>query len=241
MFGAHHKKNRCNQVSGWMLTKLTLIITLQYVVVVVVSLLSHVRLAPHGLYSPPGSSVHGILQTRILFAIIFSKGSSHPGIKPASPAQTGGLFTAEPVGKHFVVFCCAVLSHSVMSNSLRPHGLQPPRLLCPRGLPGQKYWSGWPCSPPGDLPNPEIKPRSPTFQADSLQSESTGKPKNTGMGSLSLLQENFQTQELNWGILHCRQILYQLSYQGIPLQYIHILNHFRLYAFNLWYIMPIIS
>ena len=32
--------------------------------------------------------------------------------------------------------------------------------------------------------------------------------------SLSLLQWIFLTQESNWGLLHCRQILYQLSYQG---------------------------
>ena len=37
---------------------------------------------------------------------------------------------------------------------------------------------------------------------------------NTGMGSLSLLQEIFPTQVSNWGLLHCRKILYQLSYQG---------------------------
>ena len=34
------------------------------------------------------------------------------------------------------------------------------------------------------------------------------------VGSLSLLQQIFLTQELNWGLLHCRKILYQLSYQG---------------------------
>ena len=33
-------------------------------------------------------------------------------------------------------------------------------------------------------------------------------------GSLSLLQENFPTRELNQDLLHCRQILYQLSYHG---------------------------
>ena len=43
-------------------------------------------------------------------------------------------------------------------------------------------------------------------------SEPKGKPKNIGVGSLSLLQQIFPTQELNWGLLHCRQILYQLSY-----------------------------
>ena len=42
----------------------------------------------------------------------------------------------------------------------------------------------------------------------------TGKPKNTGVGSLSLLQWIFQTQELNQGLLYCRWILYQSSYQG---------------------------
>ena len=36
----------------------------------------------------------------------------------------------------------------------------------------------------------------------------TGKPKNTGVGSLSLRQRIFLTQELNWGLLHHRQILY---------------------------------
>ena len=41
----------------------------------------------------------------------------------------------------------------------------------------------------------------------------TGKPKNTEMGSLALLQEIFPTQESNRGLLHCRWILYQLSYQ----------------------------
>ena len=41
----------------------------------------------------------------------------------------------------------------------------------------------------------------------------------TGMGSLSLLQEIFPTQGSNLDLLHCRQILYQLSYQGSPFGY----------------------
>ena len=49
---------------------------------------------------------------------------------------------------------------------------------------------------------------------DSLPAEPQGKTKNTGVGSLSLLQGIFLTQELNQGLLHCRQILYHLSYQG---------------------------
>ena len=38
----------------------------------------------------------------------------------------------------------------------------------------------------------------------------------TGEGSLSLLRGIFPTQELNRGLLHCRPILYQLSFEGSP-------------------------
>ena len=51
---------------------------------------------------------------------------------------------------------------------------------------------------------------------DCLPAEPPGEPKNTGVSSLSLVQEYFLTQESNRGLLHCRQILYQLSYQGSP-------------------------
>ena len=63
------------------------------------------------------------------------------------------------------------------------------------------------------------QPRDRTFvsciEADSLPAEPPGKPKNTGVGSLSLLQQIFLSQESNRGLLHCRRILYQLSYQHL--------------------------
>jgi len=71
-----------------------------------------------------------------------------------------------------------------------------------------EYWSGWPFPSPGDLPNPGIKPRSPTLQVDSLPAEPPGKPKNTGVD----FQWVFLTQESNWSLLHFRRILYQLSF-----------------------------
>jgi len=71
-----------------------------------------------------------------------------------------------------------------------------------------------PSPTPVYLPNPRIELRSPALQVDSLLSEPPGKPKNTGVGSLSLLQWNFPTQESNWGLLYCRKILHQLSCQG---------------------------
>ena len=77
-------------------------------------------------------------------------------------------------------------------------------------------WNRQPFPSPGDLPNAGIQPRSSTLQADSSAAEPPGKPKNTGVGSLSLLQQIFPPQESNWGLLPCRRILYQLSCQGSP-------------------------
>ena len=68
-------------------------------------------------------------------------------------------------------------------------------------------------TPRTDL-NLGIEPRSPALQVDFLPSEPLGKPENTGVVSLSLLQGIFPTQESRWCLLHCRRILYQLSYQG---------------------------
>ena len=50
------------------------------------------------------------------------------------------------------------------------------------GIFRQEYWSGFPCPPPGNLPNPGIEPTalvSPALKADSLPSEPPGKPINT--------------------------------------------------------------
>ena len=85
------------------------------------------------------------------------------------------------------------------------HGILQVRLL---------EWVAFPFS--RDLPNPGTEPRSPTLQAGSLPAEPQEKLKNTGVGSLSLLQRIFPTQKSNQDLLHCRQILYLLSYQGSP-------------------------
>ena len=44
-----------------------------------------------------------------------------------------------------------------------------------------EYWSGQPFPSPGGLPNPGIKPKSPTSQADSLPAEPQGKPRKMKM------------------------------------------------------------
>ena len=58
------------------------------------------------------------------------------------------------------------------------------------------------------------QPRSSTLQVDSLPSEPPGKPKNTGVGRLSLLQGNFPTQGLNTYLL----LLLQLQMGSLPLE-----------------------
>ena len=112
--------------------------------------------------SPPGSSVCGILQARILewVAISFSRGSSWRRDWTWVSCITGRFFTIWATSESE--------SHSVVPDSLQPHGLYSP-------------WN------------------SPA--------------QNTRLGSLSLLQG---TQRLNPGLLHCRQIPYQLNHQGSP-------------------------
>ena len=142
--------------------------------------------------SPPGSSVHGIFQARVLEwgAIAFSGQPAYPSPKPGSPSQAPSQPEIGKIGLGFQPgtlsstvptrgpegMCCAVLSRSVMSSSLPLHGLQLTRLLCPWDFPG----------------------------------------KNTGVGCHAHLQGVFPTQGSNQGLPHCRRILYQLSHQGSP-------------------------
>ena len=79
-------------------------------------------------------------------------------------------------------------------------------------------WVAFPFS--GDLPKPRIEPRTPALQGDSLPAQPPEKPKNTGMGAYPFSSRSSQSQELNWGFLHCRQILYQLAIRETPKQHI---------------------
>ena len=67
------------------------------VVLIVQSCLTLLR--PHRLYSPPGFSVHGISQARILSGLPFSSPGDllSPRIEPTSPALVGGFFTTESI------------------------------------------------------------------------------------------------------------------------------------------------
>ena len=125
------------------------------------------------------------------------------GIDTVSPALAGGFFTIEPPRKPKtnvkVAQWSPALCDTMDYSSGQITGMGSLSLL------------------QGIFPNPRIKPRPPALQADSLPAELPGKPKTTGVGNPSLRQESFLTQESNWGLLHCRQILYQLNYQGRPI------------------------
>ena len=113
------------------------------------------------------------------------------------------------------------------------------------GILRPEYWSGKLFPFPGDLPNSRIKSRSPTLQVDSLPAKPPGKPKNTAVGSLSLLQGIFLTQESNWGLLHCRLDFLPAELPEKPhyiyiyiyvlyIFYIYIHVHVYIYIINLY-------
>ena len=65
----------------------------------------------------------------------------------------------------------------------------------------QEYWSGLPLLSPGDLPNPGIRPGSPTLQADSLLSEPPGMPgegKSQGHDKETSKCEDWSRQRGDW-------------------------------------------
>ena len=124
--------------------------------------------------SPPGSSIHGILQERILdwVAIFFSRGSSWPRDRNwiSHLAGRSGFSHVQFFATQWTVACQAPVS---------------------MGLSRQPNWSGLPCLPPRGLPNPGIKPASAmssALKAGSLTLAPPTKPR----WSISVLLDSLQ-------------------------------------------------
>ena len=102
------------------------------------------------------------------------------------PLLLPSIFPSIRVFFNELALCIRCPNYWSFSFSINPpneySGWPVSRLPCPWGFSRQEYYSGLPCPPPGDLPNPGIKHRFPTLQSDSLPSELPGKPKNTGVG-----------------------------------------------------------
>ena len=129
-------------------------------------------------------------------------------VDPSINVSSSCIFQLQIAIVFTLFLCCTVFSLSVVPYSFRPHGLWPSRHVYPWGFSRQKYWTRLPCPPT----NPGIEPKFPALHTDSFTVWATQEAQDTGVGSLSLLQGIFPTQELNHGLLHCRWILYQLSY-----------------------------
>ena len=118
------------------------------------------------------------------------------------------------------------VSHSVVSDSLWPYGL-----YSPWNSPGQntghsvfpfREWE--PFASPGDLPNPGIKPRSPTLQMDSLPAEPLEKPH-----FLTHLHTRSIWLQILMSIIQAPVVLYGCESWNIKKD-----QHQRIDAFKLW-------
>ena len=91
--------------------------------------------------------------------------------------------------------CAQSLGHVRLFATPWPVARQAPLSM---GLFRQKYHSGLPFPPPGDLPDPGIEPESsasPAFQVDSFTTEPPGKPRLLAYGEL-LVETNARVQGL---------------------------------------------
>ena len=112
---------------------------------------------------------------------------------PQPPGANAWWFKVELVYVIIIEIKCTVIIMCMNHPETTPSHAW--KNYLPWNSPGQNTFPS-----PGDLPIPGFEPRSPTLQVDSLPAEPQEKPKNTGVGSLSLLQRIFPTQELRTGI-----------------------------------------
>ena len=128
--------------------------------------------------SPPGSSVHGISQARMLewVAISFSRG-------PSQTRESNLCLLHWQVDSFLLSYQRSLIHTGLSSVQLlsRVRLFATPWTVARHaplsmGFSRQECWSGLPFPSPGDLPNPGIEPRSPALQADTLTSEPPGNP-----------------------------------------------------------------
>ena len=126
-------------------------------------------LCDHTDCSPPGSSVHGILQARILewVDILFSRGPSWPRNQTQVSCIAGGFFICRAIRKALVPQLYMILCDSMdcSPTGFSVHGIIQVRIT---------EWIAISFSRGSSRPG--IKPKSPTLQADCLLAESPGKP-----------------------------------------------------------------
>ena len=162
------------------------------------------------------SSVYGILQARILewVAIPFFRGSSQARDRSLVSWIAGRFFTIWATGETLQLFLVRWISLLLIHILYFP-------------LSVVDFYDSHTC----DMWNRESESHS--VVSDSLWHHGLYSPwnsqgQNTGVCSLSLFQGIFPTQGSNPGLLHCRQILNQLSHKGsliFEIKWLQILKH----------------
>ena len=131
-------------------------------------------------YSPPGSSVYGILQARTLewLAKLSSRESSRPRdqthvscMSLMPPALAGSFFTTRVTWETLYLLVLVAQSYSTLCDLMEGSSCQASLSI---KFSRKEYWSRLPFPFPGDLSDPGAKLGSPTLQADSLPSETPG-------------------------------------------------------------------
>ena len=160
--------------------------------------------------SPPGSSVHGDSPGKntgvgchtLLQGIFPTQGSN-----PCFPHCRQILYHLSHHGSPWILkWAACPLSKGIFPSQESNQGLLHCRQilyhLSHKASPRILEWAAYPFSRGSSWPRNQTVISS--LQVDSLPTEPLVKPKNTGVGSLSLLQGIFPTQESNRGLLHCR-------------------------------------
>ena len=142
--------------------------------------------------SLPGSSVHGILQARILewVAISFSRGSSqwsNPGhlhcrkilyhLSHQTLSFSTWILFYMPARKEYYRNYVSLLRCFSRVWLFAPLWTATCQVSQSMGFSRQEYWSELPCASSGGLPDLGIEPMSSALQVDSLLTEPPGKPK----------------------------------------------------------------
>ena len=157
--------------------------------------------------SPPGSSVHGVLQARIpeWVAILFSGGFTRPRDQTGASCTAGRFFNIWVSRERKWKWKWKSQSYPTLWNPMdyTVHGILQARLL------------EWVVVPFSRGSSQTRNGTGVTYIVGGffVSWANQGSPRIVEWVSLTLLQRIFLTQESNPGLLHCRQILYQLSYR----------------------------
>ena len=110
---------------------------------------------PHGLYSPPGSSVHGISQTIILewVAVSFSRGSFWLRDQTCNPCLAGRFFTTEVPWRYIYIYIYIHINICLYTKICNTEGTCITSVFSHTKI---KYWWTSECNP---LLNPYFKVR----------------------------------------------------------------------------------